>query len=110
MLTDIDRTLASVVDSIQIQRPNTVSAKAPLLAAYITKQPFEPQIQYLPILITETSSTSTPSHHFATVKIPINKNLRQTKIWVGAPDLKANADMDVAILTSSTVISFPSYL
>ena len=84
---------SSDVVHIQNQRPNTVSVQTLLFAAPIAKQPFDPRIQYISSLSTEKSSASAASYHFAAVKIPINKHLRQTKIWVGAPDPKDSVDI-----------------
>ena len=89
--------LASIVASIQIQCPNNVSVQVRLLSESIAKQSFDPHIQPLSSLTTEKSSTSDTSHHFATVNIPIKKKPRQTKIWVGATDIKSIAEMDVYI-------------
>ena len=97
MSTEINQTKASAVACIQNQLPDTVSVQAPLFAAFVAKRKFEPGIQYLSSIITETSSTYSASHHFAAVKIPINKNLRQKQIWVGTPDPKASAEMDVSL-------------
>ena len=45
---------------------------------------------------------------FAAIKFPTNKNSRQTKRQVGAPDPKATADMDVDIsdLVHSNILPF----
>ena len=107
MSTEINQTQASVVASIQSQRTKNVSVQVTLFASSIAKQKFDPQIQSLSNFSTEISSTSAASHRFAAVKTPINKKLRHIKIWVGAPDPKASAEMDVALYDILYINIFP---
>ena len=62
MSIEIDQNMASIIASIQSQLPNTVNLQAPLLAASITKWPFEPHIKSMYILSMEISSNSAASH------------------------------------------------
>ena len=107
MSSEIYQTQYFVVTSIQSQRPNTVIAQALLFSESTANQHFEPQIKSLSILSKETSSTSAASHQFSAVKFPIDKNSRQTKIWVGAPDPNLSAEMDVSLAELSHSNSLP---
>ena len=105
--TKTNQTKASISVSIQSQHMNIVSVQAPLFAASTVKRKFEEQIQSLSSISMETSSTSTASYHFAAVTFQIKKP-RQTKIWVGAPDPKYSAFIDVALsdLIHSNLLTF----